>query len=163
MKLKLNRKRLYTTISVKYLGIKTDENLNWHEQINNVAVKLNRANAMSSKVRHFVNKKTLKSIYRAIFESYLFCSCLVWAQNINSIKRIYILQKKSLRLIYLLNRNAHTTSLFKDSNILKFPVKIALENCIFIKNYFSQTLPTPFKIGSLSLQIHIHITQDGLI
>ena len=41
LKLKLNGKRLYTTNSVKYLGIKIDENLNWHEQINNVAVKLN--------------------------------------------------------------------------------------------------------------------------
>ena len=57
LKLKLNGKRLYTTNSVKYLGIKIDENLNWYEQINNVAVKLNRANAMLSKVRHFVHKK----------------------------------------------------------------------------------------------------------
>ena len=55
MKIKLNGKRLYTTNSVKYLGIKIDENLNWHEQINNVAVKLNRANAMLSRVRHFVH------------------------------------------------------------------------------------------------------------
>ena len=39
LKLKLNGKRLYTTNSVKYLGIKIDENLNWHEQINNAAVK----------------------------------------------------------------------------------------------------------------------------
>ena len=148
LKLKLNGKRLYTTNSVKYLGIKIDENLNWHEQINNVAVKLNRANAMLSKVRHFVNKKTLKSIYHAIFESRLFYSCLVWAQNSNSIKRLYILQKKRLYilpLMYFLTRNAHTTPLFKDSNIIKFPDKIALENCIFIKNYFNQTLPTPFK------------------
>ena len=76
---------------------------------------------------------------------------------------IYILQKKYLQLMYFLNRNAHTTPLFKDSNILKFADKISLENCIFIKNYFNQTLPTPFKIGSLSLQIHMHITQDGLI
>ena len=106
LKLKLNGKRLYTTNSVKYLGIKTDENLNWHEQINNVAVKLNRANAMLSKVRHFIHKKTLKSIYHAISESHLFYSCLVWAQNINSIKRLYILQKKYLRLMYFLNCNA---------------------------------------------------------
>ena len=58
--LKLNDKRLYTTNLVKYLGIKTDKNLNWHEQINNVAVKLNRANAVLSKVRHFVHKKNIK-------------------------------------------------------------------------------------------------------
>ena len=44
-----------------------------------------------------------------------------------------------------LNRNVHTTPLFKDSNIIEFPDKIALENCIFIKNDFNQTLPTPFK------------------
>ena len=67
------------------------------------------------------------------------------AQNINSIKRLHILQKKSLRLMYFVNRNAHTTPLFKDSNILTFPDKIAFENCIFIKNYFNQTLPTPLK------------------
>ena len=38
LKLKLNSKRLYTINSVKYLGIKIDKNLNWHPQINNVAV-----------------------------------------------------------------------------------------------------------------------------
>ena len=115
---------------------------------------------MLSKVRHFVYKKTLKSIYHAIFESHLFYSCLVWAKNINSIKRLYILQKKSLRVMYFLNRNAHTTPLFKDSNILKFPDKIALENCIFIKNYFNQTLPTPFKNWfTLSTDSHTHNTR----
>ena len=82
MKLKFNSKRLYTTNSVKYLNIKIDENLNWHEQIKNVAAKLNRANTMLSKVRNFVYKKTLKSIYHTIFESHLFYSCIVWAQNI---------------------------------------------------------------------------------
>ena len=77
LKLELNGKRLCTTNSAKHLDTKIDENLNWHQQINNVAVKLNRANAMLSKVRHFVDKKTLKSIYHAIFESHLFYSCLV--------------------------------------------------------------------------------------
>ena len=91
MNLKLDGKRLYTTNSAKYLGIKIDETINWKQQINNVAVKLNRADAMLSKVRHFVHKKTLKSIYHAIFESHLLCSCLAWAQNINSTKKLYIL------------------------------------------------------------------------
>ena len=146
----------------KYLGIKIDENLNLHEQINNFAAKLNRANAMLSKVRHFVHKKTLKSIYHAIFKPHFSYSCFNWEQNINSIKRRCILQKKSLRLMYFLNRNARTNPCFKDSNILKFSDKIAFENCIFIKNYFSQTLPTPFK-NWFTLSIYIHIAQDGLI
>ena len=145
LKLKLNGKKLNTKNSVKYRGFKFDENSNWHQEINNVAAKLNRANAMLSNVRHFVGKRTLKLIYYAIFESNLFYSCLVWAQNINSIKRFFVLQKKSLRLMYFLNHNTHTAFIFKDSDMLKFPDKIAPQTCISIKNYFNQILPTPFK------------------
>ena len=59
--------------------------------------------------------------------------------------------------MYFLNRNAHTDPLFKDSNILKFPHKIAFENCIFIKKYFNQTLPKPFKNWlTLSTDSHMH-------
>ena len=73
------------------------------------------------------------------------------------LKRLYILQKRSLWLVYFLNRNAHTTPYFKDWNKLKFPDKIALENCIFIKNYFNQTLPTSFKHWfTLSTDSHTH-------
>ena len=46
--------------SVKYLGIIINKNLNWHHQKNNVAVELNRANAMLSKIRTFLNFNTLK-------------------------------------------------------------------------------------------------------
>ena len=41
LKPKLNGERLYATDSVKYLGDKIDEELNWHQKINNVTVKLN--------------------------------------------------------------------------------------------------------------------------
>ena len=53
---------------MKYLGIKIDEkNLTWIDHINGITIKLNRASAMLFKVREFVNTKTLKSIYYAIF------------------------------------------------------------------------------------------------
>ena len=93
---KLNGKRLYPTDSVKYLGILIDKNLNWHHQISNVAAKLNRANAMLSKIRHFVNFNTLKSIYHAILESHLNYLLKVWTRNANSIKILLVLQKKPL-------------------------------------------------------------------
>ena len=131
------------THSVKYLGINIDEN--WKQQISDTAIKLNKVNGILSKLRHFIDRKTLKSIYHAIFEPHLYYSSLVWAQNSNSIKRLFVLQKKSLRIIYLLNYNAHTSTLFRDFNILKLPDKIALENCLFINKYFNKCLPTNFK------------------
>ena len=59
-KLELNRKRIYPNNSVKYLGIKIDENLTWIDHINDIAIRFNRANAMLFKVREFVNTKILK-------------------------------------------------------------------------------------------------------
>ena len=46
IKIKLNRQRLNPFQSVRYLGIKIDQNLNWKDHINDIAVKLNRANAL---------------------------------------------------------------------------------------------------------------------
>ena len=71
IKIKLNRKRLYPTPSVKYLGVKIDENLNWHHHINDLAAKLNKANALLFKIRNYANQKVLRSIYFAIFASHL--------------------------------------------------------------------------------------------
>ena len=127
--IKLNGKRLYPTDSVKYLGILIDKNFNWYHQISNVAAALNRANAMLSKITHFVNFNTLKSIYHAILESHLNYSLTVWAQNANSIKRLLVSQKKSIRIMHFLKRNSHTSNLFKNLNISKFPDKVSLENC----------------------------------
>ena len=68
--------------------------------------------------------------------------------------------EKSLRLMHFLNRNTYTAPLFKDSNILKFSDKIDHENCIFIENYFNQTLPTPFKNWfTLSTDSYTHSTR----
>ena len=52
---------------------------------------------MLSKIRHFVNFSSLKSIYREICESYLNYLLLVWAQKADSTKRLLFLQKKFLR------------------------------------------------------------------
>ena len=125
LKLKLNGKRLYPTNSVKYLGINIDENRNWKQKISDIAINLNKTNGALPKLRHFIDRKTLKTIYHAIFEPHLYYSSLAWAQNSNSIKRLFVLQKKSLRIIYFLNHNAHTSPLLRELNILKFPDKIA--------------------------------------
>ena len=90
--LKLNDKRIYPTKSLKYLGIKIDENLFGIDHINDIAIKLKSANAMLFKVREFENTKILKSIYYAIFDYHLNYPNTVRDQNRNSINRLIILQ-----------------------------------------------------------------------
>ena len=85
-----------------------------------------------SKLRHFLDKKAQKSVYYAVFESHLWYASFVWARNTNSVKRLYLLLKKSLKIMFFQSQNFHTGPLFKDSKILRFFSKAALENCIFI-------------------------------
>ena len=103
--------------------------LNWKRQISDIAIKLNKANVVN--------------IWTPFILFSLFCG-----QNSNSIKRLFVLQNKSLRIIYIQNYNAHTSPIFRESNILKLLEKIALENCFFISKYFNKFLPTTFTFSS---------------
>ena len=123
MKSKLNfhEKRLYPLNSVKYLGIRIDKFLHWHDQVNNIAVKLNKANALRNILRN-LKKYLLRNIW--LPPNLL---CIVWAHNINTVNRLIILQKKALRIMNFKNHLFHSSPLFSENNILKFDDKIILE------------------------------------
>ena len=82
LKIKLFGKRLYPTENVKYLVVKIDTNLSWQYHVNDLYIKLNRANALLFKMKKYVSLKILRFIYFAIFDSSTSYCCLVWAQNI---------------------------------------------------------------------------------
>ena len=147
VKTKLNGEFFYQTDSVNYQGIQLDKYLTQEHQINNVAIKLNKTNAILSRVRHYVNIKTFpiyhkKLIYHAIFESHLSYASSVRVQNSSFVKRLYILKKKSLRLmINFPNRNTHTGPLSKNLKMLKFRGKVANEYCILVIKSLRKSLP----------------------
>ena len=67
--MKLCAKRLYPTVSLKYLREKTDTNLNCKYHVNDLSIKLNRANALPFKIGKYVSLKISRSIYFAISDS----------------------------------------------------------------------------------------------
>ena len=61
--------------------------------------KLSRYNAILCKLRHFVPKKNLISVYYSIFYSHLLYGCSVWTlTTLNNLKSIMILQKRCVRI-----------------------------------------------------------------
>ena len=97
LKIKLSGKRIYPTESVKYLGANIDTKLSCQYHVNDLSVKLNRANDLLFKMRKYVFCKLLRSIYFAVFDlSYCW---LVWTQNCSTIQRVVILQKSLLELL----------------------------------------------------------------
>ena len=142
IKIKLTGKSLYPPNSIKYLGIKIDRFLHWQDQVNSIAVKLNRANALLLKIRNYVNMKTLRNIYFAMFDSHLSYSCIVWAQTINTVRRLVILQKRALRIMSFKDQLFHSSPLFSSNNILTLGDKITLENILFVSKSINRQVPS---------------------
>ena len=63
--------------------------------------------------------------------------------------------------------NAHTLSLFKNCNILKFPDIINAESCIFINNCFGKDsfsiFNENFKLISISHKCNTRSARNGLL
>ena len=106
---------LYPSHQVKYLGVY--EYLNWATCVNQLCVKLVKANAMLSKICYFVNETTLQSIYFTIFNSHLSYTCTAWGQSIVLSHRISILQRNTLWIICFAKFSDHTTHLFRKMKI----------------------------------------------
>ena len=63
-----------------------------------VSTKLNKAKAMLSDIRHDIDSITPKVLYRAIIESELYHSSLVWAKSFIHLKKESF--NKKLQLVY---------------------------------------------------------------
>ena len=123
---------------------------------------MNRDQLSFSKLENYVSLKILRSIYFAIFDSYSYYFCLFWAQNFSSIQLILILQKKFVRIIYFRLRNFHTSPLFKQNFILKFQVKICLENILFVSKPLNNLSTSNFNTGfSFSSEQHNYETSSS--
>ena len=138
LRVKLCRKKLYKTKYLRYLGIKINENSNWKIHIHDLASKLNRTNAVLTKLRHFVNSEILRSTYFTIFHSHLNYVCLALGLTRFPQQKVSILQNKALRIMNFVPFNAHATLLFKNCNILKLPDIINVESDVFINNCFNK-------------------------
>ena len=110
--------------------LKLENRLNWKQHIHDITIKLNRANALLSIIRNYVNKHTLRTIYFVIFASYMNYANLICGQNLHALSRIIILQKKVLRIVNFQSRDSHSSPLFRSNHILKLEDKILIENII---------------------------------
>ena len=72
---------------------------------------------------------------------------------------VFLIQKKALRTIHFKGKFDHTSSLFSESNIIKLPDKISIENCLFVSKSLNNQLPEIFNNWFvLSSDTHRHET-----
>ena len=71
--------------------------------------------------------------------------CQIWGQSINESSKMYLLQKKAIRIISFANFRASSNPLFRKLQILKLPDIIKLMNLTFVHNVLNAKMPNFFK------------------
>ena len=143
--IKINGHKIIPTDHIKYLGVYLDPTRSGKYHCEILTNKLKRANGMLSKVRHYVPKEELKSIYYAIFSSHMLYGCQIWGQGHSShIEKIFKLQNRALRIINFEDFHANPDPIYINNDILKLNDLIKLQNCLFVHDYLNNSLPACF-------------------
>ena len=145
-KVKINGLKITPSNYIKYLGVYLNDDLSGHYHCKILKGKLNRANGMLSKVRHYVPSEELKSLYHAIFSSHLTYNCQVWGVTNNTdVDKIGKLQNKAMRIINLKDYTSPSTPLYVECKILKLEDIIKLRSCLFVHTFLTNSLPRCFE------------------
>ena len=122
-----------------------DSNLSWKKQVACALKKFRRGIGILSKIRHYITKDILKSIYFTLIYPFLIYGVIAWGNTYNStLSPIYILQKKAIRVITFSSVDHHSNPLFKLLGVVIFPDLVKHHIRVFMYKYPSQLLPSVF-------------------
>ena len=107
---------------VKFLGVLIDKHLTWKQHIDYIASKISKIVGFIARLQHHVPLNTLLQIYRSLLFPHMYYvihvnSCLGQAAQ-SDLRKIVVLQKRVLRLIFFCNTRSHAIPLFVSYNIL---------------------------------------------
>lgn len=127
--------------SFNFLGIVIDETLSWKDHVSYISTKISRTNGVINRLKHFLPKSALVSIYHSLIGSHINYGILVWGYNHDRINK---LQKKAIRIINCAKYNAHTAPLFKKDKLLTFNEMKTLKILTFYYKLINDLIPSFF-------------------
>ena len=117
---RVSGQKIDPTTSVKYLGVHLNSFLTWEIHFKNLQRKLKKAIGLLSKIRHYIPKSPLKTIYFSLLNSHLIYACQIWGQSKNKLfQEIEKLQDKVTRIISFLPKGASVKDANSTFKILK--------------------------------------------
>ena len=168
--LKLNECELKHVDKIKFLGVILDQSLSWNDQTNEICRKMRSNIGYLFKLRNYVTKKALIDLYFAFINCHLSYCTLAWgvAGKVH-LNKIFLLQKRILRMIFFKHNRYHTISLFQEANGLDifklYKLKLALHaHSLFYNNRerppIIKKYPTRYNV-SLDLPVERMFSASG--
>ena len=103
----------------KVPGLLVDKNLTWKYHIDYIASKISRVVGIISRLRHSVPLNILIQIYRSLIFPYTYYGIAAWGQTAQVyLRKVFILQKRALRLMFFAGNRSHAIPLFVSADVL---------------------------------------------
>ena len=104
---------------IKFLGLMIDNNLTWNHQVDLILRRLSSSCYAFNYIKYTLSIDTLKLIYFAHVQSIMSYGIIFWGTSTKASK-IFILQKKILRIIFNIKPKDSCRKLFMDNQIMTF-------------------------------------------
>lgn len=129
--LTLNHKNVNLTTCTRFLGIIIDESLTWTSHVNELAKKLNSITYAMRVLSKYIDTGVMKTVYYANFYSHIRFGILNWGRS-TEVNRIFVIQKRVVRIMFNLKWNASCRGVFKANNLLTVTAVYILEGLLFL-------------------------------
>ena len=119
--------------------------LAWKNHILHIALKIKRIIGILCKIRHCAPLPILRQLCYTLIYPHLTYAIIIWGNTYpSSLTLLITLQKKALRIITFSDFRAPSSPLFHSLGILKLNDVTYLNNCMFMYDFHSNTLPSVF-------------------
>ena len=126
----------------KFLGILVDDKLTWKDHITQIATKISKSIGIMNRIKNILDNSTLKMLYTSLILPYLTYCNIVWGgARVTSLNKLFILQKRAVRIVCRAPYLAHTSPLFVATGFLKLCELHKKELAIFMFRYHNNLLP----------------------
>ena len=143
VKIKINNMNIERVFVTKFLGVLIDHQLNWKEHINYICSKVSRSIAIISKASKVLNFKSLYDLYCTLILPYLNYCSENWGNTYETnLNKLFLKQKRVIRIINKTTFTAHTNILFKQLKVLKLKDLIQMKTALFMYKVSKKSLPS---------------------
>ena len=148
---------------MKFLGVHIDESLTWHEHVGVVCNRVAKAVGIIYRLRHFPRHILVMLYYALIFSHVNYCN-IAWSNNHDYfITKLFVLQKRAIRIISNSPYHAHTLPIFSQLNLLNVYDINRLNIAIFMFMCSRGLLPSPITSKFiLNSNIHNYNTRNAV-
>ena len=109
-----------------------------------VETKVSKSIAVLYKTMHVLDCQGLHVLHQSLVEPHMSYCCEIWGSTYQSrLKKLFLLQKKAIRIIYNLNYHDHTSVFFHSSKILKLHDLVTYKTMIILYKANNHSLNGP--------------------